>query len=302
VPRIKLVILDLDNTLYDWVGFYIPSFLAMVGELAGITGIDAEQLKASFKRVHERHHSTEYAFSIEELDVLRDVDCALTTAQKLQKYDAAIHAFRKKRIQLLRLYDGVADTLAELKRRNCALAALTDTTVFYGAMRLRQLGIEHHFDVICAPMDHGIPEGINPSDVRWDNSSQRYGTSIPCVLETGSIRKPEPELVEMILNRTEVASGDAVLVGDSLYRDIKMAQATGVSDVFARYGNAMTSDHYKELLKITCWTAEDVAEYERLTAEVVKPTFVVDWFAELMGVLDQLESDTASQGFTLGRS
>jgi FMN phosphatase YigB (HAD superfamily) len=287
--RTKLVILDLDNTLYDWTGYYIPSFLAMVAELGKITGLDLEKLKASFKQVHERHHTTEYSFSIEELDVLRDIDKDLSTAQKLQKYDAAIHAFRKKRLELLRLYEGVAETLKWLKEQDCRIAALTDTTEFYGARRLRQLGIEQHFDVICATRDHGIPAGVDPSEVRSYGDSERYETSIPSVVATEGIRKPQVELIRMILRSTDVEADEAVMVGDSLYRDIKMAQTAGVWDVYARYGNTTSPDLYKELLKITCWTKEEVAEYERLTADVVNPTFVIDSFSELIKVVRQVE-------------
>ena len=40
----KVLITDLDDTLYDWLGFFIPSFYAMVDELVSITGIDKEIL------------------------------------------------------------------------------------------------------------------------------------------------------------------------------------------------------------------------------------------------------------------
>ena len=30
---IKLVVTDLDNTLYDWVGYYVPALDAMIAEM-----------------------------------------------------------------------------------------------------------------------------------------------------------------------------------------------------------------------------------------------------------------------------
>ena len=40
----RLLITDLDDTLYDWLGFFIPSFYAMVDEVVKITGISKEIL------------------------------------------------------------------------------------------------------------------------------------------------------------------------------------------------------------------------------------------------------------------
>lgn len=33
----KIIITDLDDTLYDWLGFFIPSFYEMVDEIVNIT-------------------------------------------------------------------------------------------------------------------------------------------------------------------------------------------------------------------------------------------------------------------------
>ena len=45
------LITDLDDTLYDWIGFFIPAFYAMVDELVVITGIDKNVL-LSKKSIH----------------------------------------------------------------------------------------------------------------------------------------------------------------------------------------------------------------------------------------------------------
>ena len=42
--RIELVVADLDNTLYNWVDFYVPSFLAMLREIQRISGGVDERL------------------------------------------------------------------------------------------------------------------------------------------------------------------------------------------------------------------------------------------------------------------
>src|SRR5689334_11251035 len=105
---IKLVVVDLDNTLYDWVGYYVPSFEALVGELEGEHEIDREALLDAFRAVHQRRGTSEYAFVLTELDVLHDVEARAATGSDPHP---AIAAFRHKSRETLHLYDGVAETL-----------------------------------------------------------------------------------------------------------------------------------------------------------------------------------------------
>jgi FMN phosphatase YigB (HAD superfamily) len=214
MSRIQLVIVDLDNTLYDWVGFYIPSFLAMVRQLSSIAGISESELKASFKRVHEKHKSSEYAFAIEELDVLKARFGELNTRAIFETYGEAIEAFRETRRQTLHLYDGVFETLRDLKSANRKLVALTDATMFYAMRRLKDLGIEPFFDIICAPADHGLPAGVEPKDARRFSEPSRYQSQIPIQLNLEEhVRKPNPAILDAVLAAAQAGPEEAVYVG-----------------------------------------------------------------------------------------
>src|SRR4051812_28865991 len=112
---IKLLICDLDNTLYDWVGSFVPAFDAMVEELAETSGVSQADLTESFRRVHQRHGTSEYALAVAELDVLAEADAQLALGERLQKHSTALSAFRARRRQGLRLYPDVERTLRRLK-------------------------------------------------------------------------------------------------------------------------------------------------------------------------------------------
>ena len=45
----KLLITDLDDTLYDWAGFFVPAFYAMVDEIVAITGLDRDGLLREYR-------------------------------------------------------------------------------------------------------------------------------------------------------------------------------------------------------------------------------------------------------------
>ena len=178
MPVIDLFITDLDNTLYDWVDYYVPSFLAMIEELATITGVSVPDLKSSFKKLHEKYGTSEYSFAIFELDVLAKANSGLTANQILEKYAPAIKAFRSTRKRTLRLFPGVKETLAELKGCGIKLVALTDSLMFHAVARLKRLEIEDLFSGIFAPPDHGLPPGVIEQDVRYFSDDTRYVRSI----------------------------------------------------------------------------------------------------------------------------
>jgi phosphoglycolate phosphatase-like HAD superfamily hydrolase len=296
--QITLAVLDLDNTLYDWNGYYVPSFLAMVEKLSHLSGVDAEVLKRSFKRVHEHHKCTEYAFAIEELDALDDVDQELTKSGRIRKYGAAIEAFRAKRAELLRLYEGVDVTLQALKDMGIKIAGLTDATAFYGARRLRQLGIEKYFDILCAPKDHGLPHGITADEVR-SLPDAAYLTTVPILMEESVRRKPDTNLLLDLIRLARATPHTTIVVGDSLLKDIKMAQDCGAWDVFAAYGARIDKLHYSELLKITYWTAEDVAKLERLRTDNLKPTFSIEKFPDLLDIVKTINLSLPKKNLTM---
>jgi phosphoglycolate phosphatase len=299
MQTIRLVVLDLDNTLYDWVGFYIPSFLAMVRELSRISGIGPAELKASFKKVHERHRSSEYAFAIEELDVLKKESRDLSTTNVFERYGTAIEAFRETRGNTLHLYDGVLETLKLLKAANKKLAAVTDATMFYALRRIKDLGIEDLFDLICAPADHGLPPRVRAQDARRSLDPLRYQSTIPIQLDLDkAIRKPDPAILRAILATMETAPEEALLVGDSLTRDIKMAQRCRVWDVHAQYGARVDPRFFHELLQITYWTDHDVAEDQKLRQEGVNPTFTIDSPSELLQIIKKIEAQSQNRFLT----
>lgn len=263
----------------------------MVRELSNITGISEPELKSSFKRVHERHRTSEYAFAIEELDVLKTRVGDLDTRKVFEKYGAAIEAFRETRRQTLHLYESVTVTLRDLKSANRKLVAVTDATMYYAVRRLKDLEIEPLFYMICAPADHGLPPSVKPEDARRSSDPLRYQSSIPVQLSLDkAVRKPDVAILKAILKTTETGPPNAVFVGDSLSKDILLAKWCGVWDVYAEYGSRVNPSLYNELLKITYWTDQDVAEDRRLRGVQIGPTFTINSFRELLQVIEDIEN------------
>ena len=283
--RVDLVVTDLDDTIYDWLGFYIPSFLAMVSELHRITGIGEEDLKRSFQRVHRAHRTTEYAFAIESLDVLRDIDADLTIDQKLAKYAPAIEAFRAVRHETLKPYPYVQETLEALRGAGIPVVAHTDSMSGYVSRRLRQLQLDEYFAAICAPLDHGLPPDTPPHLRRRRRNADMLARTRVLVFPLGA-RKPSVETVRPILDAFAISPHRVLYIGDSISRDIALARGAGFIDVWARYGHQHAREYYADLLRITYWTKEDLEVDDRLRRETqsISPSFVVDRYDELLDI------------------
>src|SRR5262249_9211139 len=148
-----------------------------------------------FKRVHERHRTTEYSFAIQELDVLRDQTNHLSPQEILDVYGPAIKAFRATRKRLLQLYDGVLFGLTQLRDQGKQIVAVTDSLQFHALYRLRQLQLEELFDGLISPPDHGFPEGTKARDVRFYDD-EAYESSIPMRITTSPLsRKPDLDFI-----------------------------------------------------------------------------------------------------------
>ena len=63
----KLLITDLDNTLYDWVSFYSQSFSAMAEELSKEINVPLDILLSEYKVIHQRFGNSEKPFATLEL-------------------------------------------------------------------------------------------------------------------------------------------------------------------------------------------------------------------------------------------
>lgn len=101
-----------------------------------------------------------------------------------------------------RLYDGINQVLSTFSNRRRAVA--TNKAQVYTDPILKGLGVFDCFDVVLAA-------------------------------DNGYRLKPDPHMIVEILRRLNVASGDAVMIGDSLL-DLDAARAAGVAVCAVGYG------------------------------------------------------------------
>jgi len=276
-----LLITDLDNTLYDWVTYFASSFRAMVKDLAKVLDIDEETLLDEFKVVHQHHGSSEHPFAIFELPSVQHAFPGASRQDLLHELESAITAFRKAREKHLALYAGVATTLASLRDKGVIIVAHTEAVAVHAYYRLLRLDIVDCYRRIYA-LDGNLEPHPNPARAVELTPPLGLIRVIP-----RSERKPNPELLRDICRRESVEVEDAFYVGDSLTRDVSMAKTAGVTAIWAKYGTRYDANLWDSLVRVTHWTAEDVAREASLreNMETILPDYTIESFAELLDIV-----------------
>lgn len=104
--------------------------------------------------------------------------------------------------------------------------------------------------------------------------------------------KPDPAVVREMLDVVGVAPDEAIYIGDSLTKDVRVAQLAGVTDIYAAYGRAHQREQYQRLVDVTHWTKDDVERERALRENDLRPTFVAESFEDVLPIVYELESGT----------
>lgn len=278
----KLLITDLDNTLYDWVTFFTCSFRGMVEELTKLLNVNEEELLNEFRAVHQKYGNSEQPFALLELPSVLRAYPGLSRGEIMQKLDPALHRFNSIRKRTLSLYPNSAETFEYLTGKGVTVVGHTEAILANAYWRIRSLGIDRYFTRLYTLEGMGT---IHISDKsRWVDPPDGFVTILP-----REERKPNPRLIADICRREGVELTNAYYLGDSLVRDIAMANNAGVHSIWARYGTQYDPSCWSYLVKVTHWTDEDVAREKDLKARFVdiKPDYTVNSFSDLPNILDE---------------
>ena len=273
-PGISLVITDLDNTIYDWLAAFVPAFYAMVERAAPLIGVSEDRLLDELKAVHQKHGDSEHPFALLETRSVQEKMAAMTQAERAELLDPAFHAFNRVRKQNLRLYDGVYETLDQVSAIPVPIVGDTDARVINCLFRLKQLNIRQFFSTLYAP-----------AHVSKELDAATLDSGFVRLLSAGD-RKPNPQTLLDICAHYSVDPANALYVGDSLVRDIYMAQQAGLHSAWARFGTLYDKALWPRLVRVTHWTEADVEKENSLREQArgTEPESVLDHFADLLGL------------------
>jgi FMN phosphatase YigB (HAD superfamily) len=287
--RVRLVVTDLDNTLYSWVGYVVHAIDAMVQSLCTSTGEAYDDVLGSLKEVYSRRGSIEYPFVIQEAAIFQDrigdferfAEDVLVPARR---------AFAEQRTRYLRPYDGVVETLDEIRAQGVRIVGLSDANSFSATLRLRMLGLDRQLEALYAIQPYELP-----SDGRIERrilEKLEAGLYEPETLRVVhlplSAVKPSDEGLEQICAHYGVRPDETLIVGDNLTKDIGLAQKAGALDLWAEYGTRLGPELRQGLER---FVPGNVARRNapELEGSDIRPSVALQSFSELLAAA-QLQS------------
>jgi len=277
-PKISLVITDLDNTLYDWVSFYVPALYEMARVASEILGVEQDLLLDDLQAVHRKYENSEQPFALLEAACVQDQMASLSREELVDHLDPAFYAFNRVRKEELVLYDGVVETLNTIRISGAIIVAHTEARVPNSLFRVKTLGLDSVIEKLYAPKGQGPshPSGLDPKYVELE---RRLVSLLPA-----EHRKPDPDVIQDICNDFGVAPERTLYVGDSLSRDIWMANQAKSHSAWAHYGTIFDAENWTKLVRVTHWTEQDVQREKLLKdrATTAKPDVELTTFEELL--------------------
>lgn len=217
---IKAILFDLDNTLIDFMKMKRKSCEAAIDAMIA-AGLDIKRdnaLKVLYKLYDK--------YGIEHREIFQKFLKKTTGKVDYRIVAHGIVAYRKLKESYLAPYPHVVPVLIELKKKY-KLAIISDAPRMRAWLRLVTMNIDDFFDVV-----------ITAADVR---KKKTYAAPFRAALKALKV-KPE----------------EALMIGDMIKRDIKVAGKLGIKTCYARYGE--TKKKMPRGRSGADWEIEDVRE------------------------------------------
>jgi phosphoglycolate phosphatase len=251
---IRAVVTDMDNTLYSWVDYIVPSLEAMVGSLCTTTGFPRIRVVQALKEVYERYESNEYPFAIQESSLYAAFHYDFESFHNLV-ITPAREAFRSARHKYLRPYAHVLETLTELKRAGIPVVALTDAPRNPAERRVASMKLDEHLGAVYTLPAFPFPDTGVGKDVIERERAGGVKLACPVYELPREQEKPDPRGLQRICADLGVPPSEVMFVGDSLVKDVPLAQAVGTIDAWAEYGTYVSAEYRERLAVISAASA-----------------------------------------------
>jgi HAD superfamily hydrolase (TIGR02253 family) len=197
---IKTVILDIDNTLMDFMRMKRAAVDAAVDAM-----IDAG-LALPKKEMVEKIFKIYWAEGIEDQNIFDKVLLKEFGKVDYKILAAGILGYKRAKEGHMTLYPHVKMALTALLKMGVRMGVVSDAPRLSVWMRIVGLGLHHYFEHV----------------VTFDDTGEK---------------KPSPKPFKKILELMGTEPGSAIMVGDWAERDIKGAKAFGMKTAWAKYGN-----------------------------------------------------------------
>jgi FMN phosphatase YigB (HAD superfamily) len=279
-----LLLTDLDNTLYNWVDYFAPSFRGMLHAISKKLDIKEDILIEEFKSVYTKYGSLEFSFTIQELE-----SCKYLEEEDLNKIvELGRKVFKMVRTKHLQPYEGVKETLIWCVNNDVKVIGITNAPLFHAQMRLKELHLDGYFYGLAAWEGHTSENKRFAEVINQKRIDGKYNTKIK---HTWSLPenfiKPSAEGYLSIIKTINVSYKNIYVVGDSITKDLAPATEIGAKTIWAKYGLDFDEKNLNTLLKITPWSQQGIQT--AYSEKKISPDFIIDRFSQITDIIPSVQ-------------
>lgn len=281
-PSSYLLVVDLDNTIYDYVAFYGKAFRAMQHVLSKAGHVSEDQIALEFKELYARTGTLDFRDLVQNLPSVRNRP--VEEIEQLVRY--ARRAYDLSKRKQLRAYTDIVKVLSAVDAAGVTIVAATNAPVYHAFTRLRDVGLLDVMSGLVAWEGTRVEEFGTAFDVEIVRTNDEViATALSRIgylnLLPKAHLKPNPRAF-MDIKRDFIRERYYSL-GDSIAKDLAPAASVGMSTIWAKYGMG-TSDprDLDTILHMTPWSQDeiDLASFSR-----VVPDFILNSPLDLLAIL-----------------
>jgi FMN phosphatase YigB (HAD superfamily) len=287
---IRLVVTDMDNTLYSWVDYIVPAVEAMVDVVTRTTQWPQLKVIQSLKAVYTLYESNEYPFALQESSLYAEFG-EFGSFDRLV-IEPARAAFSHARRKYLQPYKSVVETLQTLSSLRIPVVALTDAPRNPAEQRIKKLGFDALFKAAYTMPGFAFPSSetgdtLVSHDIVSKEQQGVYRAQCQVIELPKEFEKPHSGGLERILHDFQVPARETLVVGDSLKKDITLAQRLGCVDAWAEYGTYVSLNHRERLdvISSNAITRRHAAGVLEGDQTAVKATYSLSNFGQILDII-----------------
>lgn len=280
MQRVRVAILDFDNTLWESMGAVERSVGEMIVAIAERTHADPTEVTHGFYEVLLDESVADFPDCIPRHPTLKRLFPEHDDAALDFLFDDIKQEFHAAMDRRLVPYEGVEELLEKLSGDGVRVVSFSESKLPTLAHRTKRLGFDGKLEALYAPplefspAEEGVPVTCVPQDCGLERTVTKalYHCGWP---------KSSPAALKAIIADLDADPSETVMVGDHIVRDVKTAQDAGCIGAYARYGRE-TINELEVSSQAHPYIARAVKSHADLQKSEIRPDISLNSPAQLL--------------------
>jgi phosphoglycolate phosphatase len=229
--KIKHIVWDGDNTIWDWIAYAVPAYEAMAQTIADETGKPEPEVAAAMKEVYSEVGTMEYTGLIQYLNrkgFFKDLP-GFDQDGMILKVQKVFSVVRRKN---LHSYKGIYKTMKTIHEHGIHNRILTDAPAWQAMARIKKSRMGWMLEPSYAMQTIKTPD--LPAEFRRREQAGEYDVDFT-VYETTD-EKPYTDLEKILKMTREQIRKHVLIIGDNDQKDMALVRKYGCRGIHAAYG------------------------------------------------------------------